>query len=180
MTVKELIELNQMITDIEIIVRINGNALLDALFIGPAVGEKPPYPWRVPKERKYVGNMSRECQKEARYIAKSINSWDDGKDYWQIKPDRIPKGWNDLEVYSWEVWPASCVCYTSPRRQTGIDTKSRNVNFHGQRINIIALPSGETLPEPEKPKQTKAETDNGQMSLEQFMKEVEDGTTDHI
>lgn len=172
MTVKELIELNQMITDIEITVRINGNALLDALFIGPAVGEKPPHPWRVPKERKYVGNMSRECQKEARYIAKSINSWDDGKDYWQVKPDRIPSGWRDLEVYGWEVWPASCVCYTSPRRQTGIDTKSRNVNFHGQRINIIALPSGDKLPEPEekKPKTNKQEQIDGQMSLEEFMK----------
>lgn len=172
MTVRELIELNQMITDIEIIVRVNGNALLDALFIGPAVGEKPPHPWRVPKERKYVGNMNRECQKEARYISKSVNAWDDGKDYWQVKSDRIPSGWRDLEVYGWEVWPASCVCYTSPRRQTGIDTKSRNVNFHGQRINIIALPSGDTLPEPEekKPKKDKQEQIAGQMSLEEFMK----------
>lgn len=169
MTVKELIELNQMITDIEIIVRVNGNALLDALFIGPAVGEKPPHPWRVPKERRYVGNMSRECQKEARYIAKSVNAWDDGKDYWQVKTDRIPKGWGDLEVYSWEVWPASCVCYTSPRRQTGIDTKSRNVNFHGQRINIIALPSGDKLPEPEEKKPKTDKQADGQMCLDEFL-----------
>lgn len=172
MTVKELISLNQMITDIEITVRINGNALLDALFIGPAVGEKPPHPWRVPTERKYVGNMSHACQKEAKYIAKSINSWDDGKDYWQVKTDRIPKGWGDLEVYGWEVWPASCVCYTSPRRQTGIDTKSRNVNFHGQRINIIALPSGDKLPETEekKPKTNKQEQIPGQINLDEFLR----------
>ena len=172
MTVKELIELNQMITDIEITVRINGTALLDALKIGPAIGEKPRYPLMVPKERKYVGNMSLECRKEAKYIAKSINSWDDGKDYWQVKTDRIPKGWRDLEVYGWEVWPASCVCYTSPRRQTGIDTKSRNVNFHGQRINIIALPSGDRLPEPEekKPKTNKQEQIAGQMNLNEFLK----------
>ena len=171
MTVKELIELNQMITDIEIIVRVKGTALLDALFIGPAIGEKPPHPWRVPKERKYVGNFCKESQKEAQYIAKSINSWDDGKDYWQVKIDRIPKGWGDLEVYSWEVWPASCVCYTSPRRQTGIDTKSRNVNFHGQRINIIALPSGETLPEPEEKKPKADKQIDGQMNLDEFLSE---------
>lgn len=173
MTVRELVELNQMITDIEITVRINGGALLDALFIGPAVGEKPRYPRKVPKERRYVGNMSLEYRKDAKYIAKSINAWDDGKDYWQVKPDRIPKGWRDLEVYSWEVWPASTVCYTSPRRQTGIDTKSKNVNFHGERINIVALPSGEKLPDLEQKKHTTAESEPlaGQMSLEDFMKE---------
>ena len=171
MTVRELIELNQMITDIEIIVRVNGIALLDALFIGPAVGEKPRYPCKVPKERRYVGNMSIEYRKEAKYIAKSINAWDDGEDYWQVKLSRIPSGWRDLEVYSWEVWPASCVCYTSPRRQTGIDTKSRNVNFHGQRINIIALPGGKALPDPKehKPKTDKQEQLKGQMSLEEFL-----------
>jgi hypothetical protein len=64
------------------------------------------------------------------------------------------------------------VCYTSPRRPTGIDTKSRNVNFHGQRINIIALPSGETLPDPEekKPKTDKQEQIDGQMNLDEFLK----------
>lgn len=171
MTVRELVELNQMITDIEIIVRVNGSALLDALFIGSAVGEKPRYPFRVPKERKYVGNMSFECRKEARYIAKSVNAWDDGKDYWQVKPDRIPKGWRDLEVYSWEVWPASTVCYTSPRRHNG-KSDFPNVSFHGERINIVALPSGEKLPDSE---ECKAKTDDqeqlkGQMSLEEFLK----------
>ena len=177
MTVQELISLNQMITDIEITVRVGGSALLDALFIGPAVGEKPRYPLTVPKDRRYIGNMSVEYRKEAKYIAKSVNAWDDGKDYWQVKPSRIPKGWGDLEVYSWEVWPASTVCYTSPRRQTGIDTKSKNVNFHGQRINIVALPSGEELPDPEQKKHTAAESEPlaGQMSLEDFMKEEQNG-----
>lgn len=176
MTVRELIELNQMITDIEITVRINGSALLDALFIGPAVGEKPRYPFRVPKERKYVGNMSFALRKEAKYIAKSINAWDDGKDYWQVKPDRIPKGWRDLEVYSWEVWPASTVCYTSPRRHNG-KSDFPNVSFHGQRINIVVLPSGEKLPDPEQKKHTAAESEPlaGQMSLEDFMKEEQNG-----
>lgn len=170
MTVKELIELNQMITDIEIIVRVNGTALLDALHIGCAIGEKPPYPLKVPKDRRYVGNMSVEYRKEATYLPKSVNAWDDGKDYWQVKPDRIPKAWRDLEVYSWEVWPASIVSYHSPRRSTGLGI---NVNFHGQRINIIALPGGEALPDPEQKKPMTAVSDPmaGQMSLEDFMKE---------
>lgn len=43
MTVKELIELNQMITDIEITVRKGGTVLLDQLNIGPAEGIEPPF-----------------------------------------------------------------------------------------------------------------------------------------
>jgi hypothetical protein len=171
MTVRELVELNQMITDIEITVRVGGSALLDALFIGPAVGEKPRYPLTVPKDRRYVGNMNVEYRKEATYNPKSVNSWDDGKDYWQVKPDRIPSGWRDLEVYSWEVWFASTVCHTSPRRHNG-KLDFPNASFHGQRINIVALPSGEKLPDPE---ECKAKTDDqeqlkGQMSLEEFLK----------
>ena len=59
MTVRELIELNMMITDIEITVRKNGG-LLDQLNIGPAEGIKPPYPTMVPKEERWVGNLSRD------------------------------------------------------------------------------------------------------------------------
>jgi hypothetical protein len=44
LTVKELIELNQMITDIEITVRKGGTALFDQLNIGPAEGIEPPFP----------------------------------------------------------------------------------------------------------------------------------------
>lgn len=160
MTVNELISLNQMITDIRIEVRINGTALLDALFIGCKSGEKPPHPWKVPKERRYVGNMSQGYQREAHYIPKSVNSWDDGKDYYQVKVDRIPKAWRELEVFSWSVSPASIVSYHSPRRSSGI---SRNVNFHGQSINIVALPSGDPLPDPETEKKKVASRNSWQV-----------------
>ena len=169
MKVKALIELNQMITDIEITVRQNGTALLDQLNIGPAEGVKPPYPTMVPKEERYVGNQSISTKREAHYIAKSINAWDDGKDYWQIKPNRIPGKWLDLEVYSWEVWPASTVRTTSPRRMNG-GLNFKNVNFHGQRINITALPSGQSLPAPKEDKPYKDEQLDGQMNIEDWMK----------
>ena len=74
MTIKELIELNQMITDVEITVRKDGTALLDQLNIGPAEGRKPPYPTMVPKSERYIGNLSIETKREAHYIEKSINA----------------------------------------------------------------------------------------------------------
>ena len=169
MTVKELIELNQMITDVEITVRKGGSALVDQLNIGPAEGEKPPYPLMVPKEERYIGNISIETKREAHYINKSINAWDDGKDYWQVKVSRIPAKWLDLEVYSWGVSPASTVCYSSPRRRNG-DLNFKNVNFHGQRIDITALPSGETLPAPEEAKSQKDDQLDGQMNIDDWMK----------
>ena len=110
----------------------------------------------VPIDERYIGTLNRCHQREACYIDKSINSWDDSKDYWQVKVNRIPNKWLDLEVYSWEVWPASQACTTSP-------TRGRNVNFYGQRINIVALPSGEKL-EIVKAKPEKEE-DDGQMTL---------------
>ena len=171
MTVRELIELNQMITDVEIDIRQNGSLRIDQLNIGCSQGEKPPYPTRVPRKPEYAGGYNLHNDhyyREATYLPKSINSWDDGKDYWQVKVNRIPKKWLDLEVFSWEVWPASAVCYTSPRRSEGV---FKNVNFHGQRINIIALPSGEHMEIPEL-KQKHADPDDqleGQMSIEDFM-----------
>lgn len=137
MTVRELIELNQMITDVTITVRKGGTALLDELNIGCERGVEPRFPQMVPKEERYIGNICHETKKKAAYIPKSINSWDDGKDYWQVKTNRIPEKWLGLEVYSWEVWPASYMG-DNPRRH-------RNINFHGQRLNITALPSGERL-----------------------------------
>ena len=161
MKVRELIELNQMITDVQITVRINGTRLLDQLNIGCNEGIKPPYPTRVPKDKRYVDNfnvLDHAMYKDAAYIQKSINSWDDDKDYWQVKVNRIPSKWLDLEVFSWEVMPASL--YGNPRRSAG---HSRNVNFHGERICITALPSGEKL-DIEKP-ETKSEID-GQIEME--------------
>lgn len=168
MTVRELMQLNQMITDAEITVRKNGSALLDQLNIGPAEGIRPRYPQMVPKEEKYVGNMSLETKREAYYIDKSINAWDDGKDYWQIKLNRIPQKWLDLEVVSWEVWPASTI---SHGRRTNYDLNFKNVNFHGQRIKITALPSGEQLViKEQKPKEPAADDD--QMTFEDWGIEI--------
>lgn len=168
MKVRELIELNQMITDVEITIRQNGTLRLDQLNIGPERGEKPRYPTRVPIKPEYAGTNDIYDNKkyhEAAYIPKSINAWDDGKDYWQVKPNRIPEKWLELEVYSWDVWPASSVCYTSPRR--------RQTQFHGQRLNITALPSGQKMEivEP-KPKQEQTEQLEGQMSIDDWNYEV--------
>lgn len=170
MTVKELIELNQMITDAEITVRKNGTALLDQLNIGPAEGIKPPYPQLVPKEEKYLYSLSHESKREAYYVNKSINAWDDGKDYWQVKVNRIPQKWLDLEVYSWEVWPASTVVYGKSRRND-YGNSYKNVNFHGQRINITALPSGEKLVIKEQ-KSKEPAADDDQMTFEDWGIEV--------
>ncbi len=162
MKVKELIELNQMITDAEITVRKNGSALLDQLNIGCNCGKKPPFPTKVPEDERFIGNPTRT--KEAKYIDKSINAWDDGRDYWQVKTNRIPAAWLDLEVDRWEVWPASS--FGNPRRRT---ENIKNVNFHGQRINIVALPSGESLEVAERKQQTEQDEQlEGQMSFDDF------------
>lgn len=169
MTVKELIELNAMITDLEITVRKDGNLLLDQLNIGPAEGVKPPYPTRVPKDPKYAGNFNRsndDMYKDAAYIPKSINAWDDGKDYYEIKVNRIPAKWLELEVHSWEVWKASSVATTSPRRY-------HNNNFQGQFMRIVALPSGEKLEIKEKNLEKSEVTLPGQMSIDDFLKQEE-------
>ena len=168
MKVKDLIELNAMITDLEITVRKDGNLLLDQLNIGPSEGVVPPYPTRVPKEAKYAENLCRTDEKmfkDAAYIPKSINAWDDGKDYYEIKVNRIPAKWLELEVHSWGVWKASSVATTSPRRY-------HNNNFQGQLMRIVALPSGEKLEvkEPEK-----IETGlPGQMNLEDYLEAIHD------
>lgn len=170
MTIKELIELNQMITDVEITVRKDGTALLDQLNIGPAEGRKPPYPTMVPKSERYIGNLSIETKREAHYIEKSINAWDDGKDYWQVKPDRIPKKWLELEVFSWGVWPASTVGNSGRRMNYSMNFK--NVNFHGQRLSITALPSGESLQIKEPAAKKDNEELDGQMDFEDWGIEV--------
>lgn len=142
MTVLDLISCNQMITDLQITVRKDGK-LLDQLNIGCAEGVKPPYPTRVPSDERYIDNIGYydHTHREAAYIDKSINAWDDGRDYWEIKANRIPKQWLDLEVTSWDSSPASTVGTSSPRRG-GIH---KNINFHGERLRITVLPSGQRL-----------------------------------
>ena len=166
MKVKDLIELNAMITDLEITVRKDGSLLLDQLNIGPAKGVIPPYPTRVPKSEKYAGSLNQHTDKykDAAYIPKSINAWDDGKDYYQILTGRVPAKWLALEVYNWEVWKASTVATTNPRRY-------QNNNFQGQLMKIVALPSGEKLEikQEEKPEVALP----GQMSIDDFLKQEE-------
>lgn len=171
MKVRELIELNQMITDVEITIRQNGTLRLDQLNIGPERGEKPRYPTRVPIKPEYAGLndiYDNKKYREATYIPKSINAWDDGKDYWQVKPNRIPGKWLDLEVYSWDNRPARTVATESPRR----GGMFRNNNFHGEEIHIVALPNGQTLDVPvEDPRQQDNQLD-GQMSIADWDYEV--------
>lgn len=174
MKVRDLIELNAMITDLEITVRRDGGILLDQLNIGCSEGVKPPYPTRVPKEERFAGSLCEhndKMYKDAAYIPKSINSWDDGKDYYQILMNRIPSKWLDLEVYSWEVWQASRVCTTSSRR-------SRASNFYGQLLRVVALPGGANLEIKESQPEAKENTLPGQMSIEDFIDKQEESNED--
>ena len=170
MTVKELVELNQMITDVDIEVRVNGTTLLDAVYIGYDRGAKPTYPIRVPKKPEYINNPNRthdDFYKDAAYIRKSMNAWEDGKDYWQVKVKTIPAKYLDLEVFSWEVWSASRIGWGRRWYTDG----GPNNNFHGQRINIVALPGGQqkTIPEPEKKPKKDDLVDDNQMTIDDWM-----------
>lgn len=164
MTVYELISLNQMITDLNITVR-KDHKLLDQLNIGCAEGVKPPYPTRVPIDERYINanGIYTNTHRDAHYIDKSINAWDDGKDCWQIKTNRIPKEWLELEVTDWDSHSASIVHTTSPRR-------NRNNGFHGERLRINVLPSGQKLEIKQKPEIS--DQIDGQMSFEDL--EVEE------
>ena len=136
MNVRELIEINQNITDICIEVRVDGCALLDALHIGLDYGAEPPYPQMVPIDRAHIGNQCMAAKKKAKYIRKSINTWDDDKDYWQIKTNRIPKAWLDLEVFSWQNWHV----YKGRHPRAAFGGQDA---YEG--IRIIALPTGEHM-----------------------------------
>lgn len=164
MTVKDLIELNAMITDLEITVRRDGNLLLDQLNIGCSEGVKPLYPTRVPKDPRYAGNFNLsndEMYKDAAYIPESINAWDDGKDYYEIKLNRIPAKWLELEVFSWSGEKASSIS-VNPRRD-------KTTSFYGELIRIIATPSGESLEINEKPSKDTDEELPGQMNIIDFL-----------
>ncbi len=172
MTVRELIELNSMISDAEIVIRKNGHELVDCLNIGPVQGIKPPYPMRVPKKPEYIGSpnsMNDNFYKDAAYINKSINAWDDGKDFWEIKVDRIPKRYLDLTVFSWEVWPGMYGWGGRRRYKDG----GINQNFHGQRINIVALPDWQQPPEPEPREKKAVPEDDNQMTIDDWFREHE-------
>lgn len=163
MTVRELLETNNMIVDVEIEVRQDGRQRLDAYHIGKGM-RKPPYPTRVPKKPEYansnniLGNiMDDEFYRDAEYVQKSINAKEDGREYWEIKTSRIPKKYLDLEVYKWD-------CTKAFR---GL----RNCDFYGKEISIVALPNGYIyLESQEEPKaEQKTEQMAGQISLSELM-----------
>jgi len=126
MKVRELISLNAVITDVRIEVRKNGSEIVDCLCFGPDFGVVPPYP--------FIMHQNTAKQKQATYIRKNLNAWDDGRDYWEIKPDRIPAKWLELEVYAWHY---QSVYHSHHQRD------DRNNTMQG--ILITALPSGESL-----------------------------------
>ena len=158
MKVRELLELNAHITDVEITVRKNGNMLLDFLAIGPDAGLEPPYPMMIPNNEGAFNGP----RHKAKYIRKSINAWDDGKDYYEIKVDGIPRKWLDLEVFSWRTMHVY-----SPHHWR--DPHPGMFSFEG--IQITALPSGESLEIKTKTEKKNEDLDEngqliGQMSFE--------------
>lgn len=148
MTVAELIGLNPMITDVVIEVRENGCKLVDALHIGMDYGVKPPYPQTVSDGKSANG------RKETPYIRKSINSWDDGAEYWQSKPQRLPAKWRNLEVFSFQFRYVYL-----PHHPRADVNPSREYNG----IEITALPSGETLEVKEAAKDNNDVDEKGQL-----------------
>lgn len=151
MTVKELLELNQQIVDVVIEVRENGSLLVDALHMGMDAGVEPPYP--------LIINQGRAGQHKALYIRKSINAFDDGREYWQVKPERIPAKWLGLDVFSW-----GFMHVYKPHHSRDDMTNSM------QGIRIVALPSGQSLSFlVEKAKKQEEEQLAGQMNIGDFL-----------
>lgn len=150
MTVRELLLLNNFITDVSIEVRENGSLLVDALEIGLDYGVVPPYPT-------IIGQLSGK-HKQGTYIRKSINTWDDGRDYWQIKVDRIPEKWLSLQVFSWS---ASHV-YSTHHPRTDLTNSMEG-------IRITALPSGQTLDVVEKTEKNEQKQLEGQTDIFDFL-----------
>ena len=165
MTVKELLETNMELVDVQITLRSKEGWLLNELNIGPDYGVVPPYPQMVPKDESYAGTDSLYNKKQAQYIQKNINAYDDGKDYFQLCLNRFPKGWLDLEVFSWHqgyVYPGHHQRKVHPGE----------FNWHG--IRITANRYEDTLIELEEPKaiEKKNEQLEGQMDIFDFVDEV--------
>jgi len=158
MTVRELLETNACIADIQITVRKDGK-LLNQLNIGLYQGVKPPYPTKVPVSERYLGTDCIANKKDAIYIDKSVNSWDDGKDYWQVKTTRIPDRWLDLKVISWRTSDSS---YGHPRASGNPGAASM------QSIRIDAFAEGTDLTVPKKFIPQSEKEDDGQMSIEDW------------
>ena len=108
MTVRELIELNPRIVDIEITVRENGNMLVDFMAIGPDAGVEPPFPQMIPN----VKGAFNGPKHKATYKRKSINAWDDGnggykegKRFLHVSTDEVYGSLPDGNDYFYETTP---------------------------------------------------------------------------
>lgn len=160
MTVRELLETNMMLCDVQITLRNKDSWLLNELNIGPDYGVKPPYPTRVPIAEKYARNRSECYLKDAIYIRKNINAYDDGKDYFQLCLNRFPKGWLDLEVFSWHYGFA----------YDGHHQRQRPVDGW-QAIRVDARRYEDTLVVLEEPKEITQKSDqlDGQMDITEWL-----------
>ena len=90
MKVKELIQLNNNIGDIEVAVRggYNGWTRIKSWHIGVYEGIVPQYP---------LGN--------ATYINESINAYDYDKNEYKVVTKNIPKEVLEMEVMAWDSYP---------------------------------------------------------------------------
>lgn len=115
MTIKELIQDNQHIGDIEIEVRKNGY-LIDEWHIGYSCFARR-YINAWDKYDKVVGGIELSDYKKRKdaewkekhklvarfphFVDKLINSKDKGREYYQTLVNEVPKEAQDMEVYSW-------------------------------------------------------------------------------
>lgn len=101
MTVKELIQDNSFIGDISIDIRSNRGASATPGYENRQTFSRLQQDWHIGKEE---GIKPPYHSKVGTYIEKSINEFDDGKDYYNLVISRIPKELLDLHVTSWRVW----------------------------------------------------------------------------
>lgn len=145
MRVRELLETNDHVTDLEVKVRWNG-FLRDALYAGLSSGIKPVYPIQIPVDPyKY---SPADKTREADYLPKPINAWDkDG--YFKVLISKIPAKYLDLEV---DFWKADTPLATHhPRLLRG-----STFAWELQRLKVTALAPDSYRPAPEKPEPEEA------------------------
>lgn len=161
MTVKELIETNNLVTDVRIRVRKEG-WLADEINIGLDAGVKPPYPSQIPVDEEHIKSPSSCHRKDATYIRKELNAWDKGKDYWQVLTGQIPKKYLDLQVSSWN---------TSKPYYAHHPRSSANPAFSSAEYLIIdaVFPESNVFLKIEEKKPEKVEQLEGQTSIEDFL-----------
>lgn len=88
MKVKELIELNNLIGDIKITVREEGNGpLIKELRIGAGASQGP-------DEQSII------------LLPEDTNSYDAGRDHYKVLTSKIPRMWLNLKVHAWDAGKA--------------------------------------------------------------------------